>query len=126
MPARTPTPSSAVRPTAVPIAAFPGSVAVRLRLSRAPGYYRPMVLPGDRIETPRLILRAFTGDDLDDLYAYQSRQDVARYLHWNARDRAEARQALDRQCQETALDAEGDWLTYAVVWPEIGKVIGEV
>src|SRR5260370_38827084 len=85
-----------------------------------------MVLPGHPIETPRLTLRSFTHGDFADLYAYQSRPDVARYLYWDARDRAEVRQALDRQCHETTLDAEGDWLTYAVVWREIGKVVGEV
>ena len=90
------------------------------------GYHRLMLLPGHSIETPRLTLRPFTPGDFDDLYAYQSRPDVARYLHWDARDRAQVRQALDRQCGETALDAEGDWLTFAVVWREAGKVVGEV
>lgn len=82
-------------------------------------------VPGHPIETPRLTLRPFTAGDFDDLYAYQSRPDVARYLHWVARDRAQARQALDRQCREITLDAEGDWLTFAVVLREAGTVIGE-
>jgi RimJ/RimL family protein N-acetyltransferase len=84
------------------------------------------LLPVPPIETARLTLRPFTPDDLDDLYAYQSRPDVARYLQWEARDRAQARQALAEQCRETALDAEGDWVTYAVVWREVGRVVGEV
>jgi RimJ/RimL family protein N-acetyltransferase len=79
------------------------------------GYHRLMLLPGHPIETPRLTLRPFTPGDFDDLYAYQSRPDVARYLHWDARDHAQVRHALDRQCGETTLDAEGDWLTFAVV-----------
>lgn len=78
------------------------------------------------VQTPRLTLRPFGPGDLDDLYAYQSRPDVARYLHWHPRDQAQARAALDQQCRETRLAAEGDWLTYAVVWPEAGHVIGEV
>ena len=82
-------------------------------------------VPGHPIETPRLTLRPFTAGDFDDLYAYQSRPDVARYLHWVARDRAQARQALDRQCREITLDAEGDWLSLAVVLREAGTVIGE-
>jgi RimJ/RimL family protein N-acetyltransferase len=77
------------------------------------------------IHTPRLTLRPFSPADLDDLYAYQSRPDVARYLFWPARDRAGARAALEQQCRETHLDAEGDWLTFAVVWREIGRVVGE-
>jgi RimJ/RimL family protein N-acetyltransferase len=78
------------------------------------------------IQTARLTLRPFSAGDFDDLYAYQSRPEVARYLHWDARDRAQAREALARQCAETTLRAEGDWLTFAVVWRAAGKVIGEV
>jgi RimJ/RimL family protein N-acetyltransferase len=77
------------------------------------------------IQTPRLTLRPFRPADLDDLYAYQSRPEVARYLHWEARNRAQARAALQEQCHQTRLEAEGDWLTYAVVWREAGHVIGE-
>jgi RimJ/RimL family protein N-acetyltransferase len=77
------------------------------------------------IQTPRLTLRPFSPADFDDLYAYQSRPEVARYLHWDARDRAQARTALEKQCRETRLEAEGDWLTFAVVWRETGRVIGE-
>jgi RimJ/RimL family protein N-acetyltransferase len=78
------------------------------------------------IETTRLILRPFGPGDFDDLYAYQSRPDVARYLHWDARDHVQVRAALVRQCDETTLNAKGDWLTFAVVWREAGRVVGEV
>jgi RimJ/RimL family protein N-acetyltransferase len=93
----------------------------------SPATYAWPVLHADSpIQTARLILRPFGPGDLDDLYAYQSRPDVARYLHWDARDRAQAREALEQQCREIALDQDGDWLTYAVVWGEPGRVIGEV
>ena len=85
-----------------------------------------MFRPEQPIETARLTLRPFTPGDLDDLYAYQSRPDVARYLHWDARDRAQVREALAFQCEETALRAEGDWLTFAVVWREAGHMVGEI
>ncbi len=86
---------------------------------------RPAFRPEGPIETARLTLRPFTPDDFEDLYAYQSRPEVARYLSWDARDRAQVRQALAVQCAETTLSAEGDWLTFAVVWREAGKVVGE-
>lgn len=92
---------------------------------RRTGYDRPVPPLAHPIQTPRLILRPFGPADLDDLYAYQSRPDVARYLRWDARDRAQARMALAEQCRETRLAAEGDWLTFAVVWREAGRVIGE-
>jgi len=86
---------------------------------------RPAFRPERPIETARLTLRPFAPGDLDDLYAYQSRPEVARYLRWDARDRAQARQALAEQSEETSLRAEGDWLAFAVVWREAGKVVGE-
>jgi RimJ/RimL family protein N-acetyltransferase len=81
--------------------------------------------PGHVIRTRRLTLRPFSPADLDDLHAYHSRPEVVRYLRWDARDRAQARIALEKQCRETRLEAEGDWLTFAVVWREAGRVIGE-
>jgi RimJ/RimL family protein N-acetyltransferase len=78
------------------------------------------------IHTARLVLRPFAPGDLDDLYDYQSRPDVARYLHWEARDRDQAREALEQQRREVVLARADDWLTYAVALPESGKVIGEV
>jgi RimJ/RimL family protein N-acetyltransferase len=85
-----------------------------------------MFRPERAVETPRLTLRPFTPGDFDDLYAYQSRPDVTRYLRWDARDSVQVREALVRQCDEIALSAEGDWLTFAVVWREARKVVGEV
>jgi RimJ/RimL family protein N-acetyltransferase len=82
--------------------------------------------PGQAVETPRLTLRPFTPDDFDALYTYQSRPDVARYLHWDARDNAQVREALVRQCGEITLGAEGDWITFAVVWREAQTVVGEI
>jgi hypothetical protein len=82
--------------------------------------------PEHPVETVRLTLRPFTSDDFDDLYAYQSRPEVARYLHWDARDHAQVREALVRQCGETSLSTAGDWLTFAVVWRAAGEVVGEV
>jgi hypothetical protein len=85
-----------------------------------------MFRPEHPLQTTRLTLRPFGPGDFDDLYAYQSRPDVAWYLHWDARDHAQVREVLVRQCDETSLSAEGDWLTFAVVWREAGKVVGEV
>jgi RimJ/RimL family protein N-acetyltransferase len=39
-----------------------------------------MFRPDHPLETTRLTLRPFAPGDFDDLYAYQSRPDVARYL----------------------------------------------
>jgi hypothetical protein len=36
------------------------------------------------LRTARLALRTMTGDDVDDIHAYQSRADVCRYLPFGA------------------------------------------
>src|SRR6202161_3083197 len=105
---------------------IPGTGGWRKKRRPVAGYDRPVLLPEHPIETGRLTLRFFAPADFDDLYAYQSRPDVARYLHWHARDPVQVQQALEQQCGETSLETEGDWLTFAVVWREAGRVIGEV
>jgi RimJ/RimL family protein N-acetyltransferase len=78
------------------------------------------------IETDRLTLRAFTAEDLDDLYAYHSLPEVARFVYWEARTRDGAREALAEKVRQVALDKEGDALTLAVVLRDEGTVIGDV
>jgi RimJ/RimL family protein N-acetyltransferase len=82
------------------------------------------------IATDRLILRPFTLDDLDDVYALHSRPDVVRYLYWDTRSRYEVREMLQRKAQQTVLGAEGDALCLAITMPMTTDVrtgvIGEV
>lgn len=85
-----------------------------------------MLTPQLPIRTDRLLLRLYTEDDLDDVYDVQSQPEVARYLYWGPRDRDQARESLNMKIASSALRAEGDDLTLAVVLPETGKVIGDV
>jgi len=41
------------------------------------------------VRTDRLVLRAMTSQDVDDIHAYQSRPDVCRYLMFEPRTREE-------------------------------------
>ena len=82
--------------------------------------------PAYPIRTARLSLRPFSAGDLDDLYAYESRPEVARYLLWDARDRSQVAEALARKSRQGALSAEGQSLVLAVVYRDAGRVIGEV
>jgi RimJ/RimL family protein N-acetyltransferase len=77
------------------------------------------------IETERLLLRPFAPDDLEALYAYQSRSDVARYLYWEARSIDEVRTSLGLKIASTRLTAEGDALSLAVVLTTTGEMIGD-
>ena len=87
------------------------------------------VLP---ISTPRLLLRAHTPDDLDDLLQFHSDPEVVRYLPWPVRGVDETRFALLAKVPQGRVDAEGQWLVLAIELAEpaegrqTGQVIGEV
>ncbi len=85
-----------------------------------------MLRPTYPIETARLLLRPFRADDLDALYAIQSRPDVTRYLYWGPRSRDEVREALAIRAQQVAIEAPGDRLTLALERRDSGTVIGDV
>jgi RimJ/RimL family protein N-acetyltransferase len=82
--------------------------------------------PDYPIRTQRLILRPFAPSDLEDLHAFQSLPEVARYLYWAPRDREQVRQALVGMVRGAALISEGDVLALAVVLPPGRTVIGDV
>ncbi|WP_336206901.1 GNAT family N-acetyltransferase [Nonomuraea sp. LPB2021202275-12-8] len=83
-----------------------------------------MLKPHYPITTDRLLLRPFTPGDLDALHSYESRPDVARYLHWEARDLDAVRTFLDKKITRTALLDEGDALDLAITRLDTGDVIG--
>lgn len=82
--------------------------------------------PDYPIETERLVLRPWCRDDFDDLYAIQSRPDVARYLYWSARDADEVREALETRLDRAEFTGEGHGISLAVYWPDAGRVVGDV
>jgi RimJ/RimL family protein N-acetyltransferase len=82
--------------------------------------------PDYPLRTPRLTLRPFRAEDLDDLYAIQSREDVARYLYWPPRDRDEVREALAKKVGQSAIEDDGDVLAVAVELTGTGRLIGDV
>jgi RimJ/RimL family protein N-acetyltransferase len=82
--------------------------------------------PAYPLETARLQLRPFSPGDLEELYAFQSLPEVARFLYWEARDLEQVRQVLDAKMGQTALEDEGQVLALGVVLRETGVVVGEV
>ena len=78
------------------------------------------------ITTDRLVLRPFDRADLEPVLAYHSLPDVQRYLDWKARDRVEARHALDQLCKETILQRPGDTLSLAIVRQSDKRLVGQV
>jgi RimJ/RimL family protein N-acetyltransferase len=84
-----------------------------------------MFRPTYPIRTARLTLRPMTLGDLDDVYAYQRRPDVVRWmLGAEPRTREQSRSSVIAMAGEDALRAEGDCLTLAVATPT--GVIGSV
>ncbi|RAO39423.1 Ribosomal-protein-alanine N-acetyltransferase [Micromonospora saelicesensis] len=75
-----------------------------------------MFQPDYPIRTARLVLRPVTIDDLDDVYAFQRRPDVVRWmLGAEPRTREQSRVSVLAMACEDAWRAEGDCLTVAVV-----------
>lgn len=81
------------------------------------------------IHTERLTLRLLTADDLDDVFAYQSREDVCRYLLFEPRTRDEVAERIARFGQSTTLAADHDYLQLALELPATedspARVIGD-
>jgi RimJ/RimL family protein N-acetyltransferase len=84
------------------------------------------VQPAYPIETERLLLRPFTAGDFDALYAYQSRDDVTRYLYWGARTQDEVRKALEFKIAGLAIRSQGDAIVLAAMLKETGELIGDL
>ncbi|MFD5429439.1 GNAT family N-acetyltransferase [Streptomyces sp. NPDC127084] len=78
------------------------------------------------VVTERLVLRLFTADDIEDMYAYQGLPEVARYLYRQPRDRARCAEVIERFSQGTHWKEDGDNLTLAVCRRDTPGVIGEV
>nr|VDG61883.1 acetyltransferase, gnat family protein [Streptococcus thermophilus] len=76
------------------------------------------------ITTPRLIIRPFTPADEDDMFDFESRDDVARYLYNEPLTREDNAAELAKRMTQTKLESDGDTLLLAVEYD--GKVIGYV
>ncbi|KKB84814.1 hypothetical protein VW29_08150 [Devosia limi DSM 17137] len=74
----------------------------------------------------RLLLRPFTRGDVDAVYAYRRREDVARYLFDVALSREECALAIQQRIGQTALEREEDKIILAVELQQTGALVGEV
>ncbi|MCU1479555.1 MAG: putative acetyltransferase [Subtercola sp.] len=97
----------------------------------------PKVTVTEPIHTERLVLRPFTEDDLDDVFAYQSIPEVVEFMLWELRTREQSREHLARRLTMTSLEHDNDILVLAVVLPgepslgtsaeaTLGRVIGDL
>jgi RimJ/RimL family protein N-acetyltransferase len=88
----------------------------------------PYVFSGP-IRTKRLALRLMTEADVDDVYRYQSLEDVCRYLLFEPRTREEVAERVGQHAVATTLEKEGDYLQLALELPATpgtpARVIGD-
>lgn len=82
--------------------------------------------PDYPLRTERLKLRPFVRGDIDAVYAYRRREDVARYLFDVALSREECALAVQQRIGQVALEAEGDKIVLGVELGRTGSLIGEV
>ncbi|MGC4893588.1 GNAT family N-acetyltransferase [Micromonospora sp. DT31] len=85
-----------------------------------------MLIPDLPLRTGRLVLRAFTRDDLAVVRDYRGRAEVTRFLYHEPYDDAAARAAIDRLVRRTALREPGDVLNLAVTLADTGGFVGDV
>jgi RimJ/RimL family protein N-acetyltransferase len=85
-----------------------------------------MVAPAWPMETERLLLRPFTGDDLTALHAIHSDEGVARWLYNEPRTLEGTRELLAHKVAASSLRAEGEWLSAAVVLRESDELVADV
>ena len=85
-----------------------------------------MDLADREIRTERLLLRRYREDDLDRLFAIQSLPEVARYLYWEPRTRAQVEPALALRIAQTRLEHDDDAVSLAVERLEDGLLIGDL
>jgi RimJ/RimL family protein N-acetyltransferase len=82
--------------------------------------------PALPIMTSRLTLRPFTRGDVDAVFDYRSREEVALYLFDAPLSRDECALAIQQRISQTSRTEEGDKIVLAVELTETGALIGEV
>ncbi len=76
------------------------------------------------ISTGRLTIRALQASDLDQLHDIQRRAEVARYLYWEPRSRAEVSSWLRQAAPIPAMEAESQVLVLASVERDSQRLAG--
>lgn len=76
--------------------------------------------------TDRLILRPFIRGDVDAVFSYRSRPDVAEFLFDAPMNHEECAEAVRARASQTAFSTEGDKILLAVERQEDHRLIGEV
>ncbi len=82
--------------------------------------------PALPLTTERLVLRLFTPDDVDDMYAYHGLDGTSRWLYRPPRTRERCAEVIAEVGGGTDWDKDGDRLNLAITRRETPGVIGDV
>ena len=85
-----------------------------------------LYVPDYPMETERLRLRPFNRGDVDAVYSYRSRPEVAQYLFDDAMNHEECAEAVRARAGQIAFAGEGDKILLAVERKDDTRLIGEV
>jgi RimJ/RimL family protein N-acetyltransferase len=95
-------------------------------MSQVPLPVAVLYAPNYPISTERLRLRPFVRGDVDAVYAYRNRPDVAQYLFDDPLSHEECAEAVRQRSVQTGFSVEGDKILLAVERNNEPRVIGEV
>jgi [ribosomal protein S5]-alanine N-acetyltransferase len=72
---------------------------------------------------PRLVLREFTPDDWEEVYAFTSRSETSRYQVWGPNTPEDARAHIGRACAAAQVEPRDEFIL-AVTLATTGRVVG--
>lgn len=78
------------------------------------------------LRTPRLVIRAMTAADVDDVHAFQSDPEVVRYEPFEPRSREEVAEKVAKFAAALTLAGDGDFWQLAIERAGAPGVIGEL
>ena len=78
------------------------------------------------LETERLLLRPFRGDDFEALYAMRSNSELTRYLYWDPQREDEVRETLAKKIASLSIRSEGDVLALAAERRATGELVADL
>jgi len=95
-------------------------------MSQVPLPAATLYVPDYPMETARLRLRPFNRGDVDAVYSYRNRPDVAEYLFDEPMSHEECAEAVRQRAGQVAFSTEGDKILLAAELRGESRLIGEV
>ena len=79
-----------------------------------------------RIDSERLYMRPFKDEDAESMLEYHSDPEICRYIPWDVRNLAEVQESIEKNKDAYTLNAEGDYLSLALIRKSDDQLIGQM